>query len=104
MAGTVKQIDAAQFENEVLKQPGRVLVDFFAIWCPPCRTLAPVLERFAEQHADVRVVKVDADGNEELAERYGVRTIPTVIAFVGGKEVHRAINPQSIPALMELTR
>jgi thioredoxin 1 len=100
----VKQINDSEFESEVLQHDGTVLVDFFATWCPPCRALAPLLERFADQNADtLKIVKVDTDANEALAERYGVRTIPTVIAFRGGQEVRRAVNPQSRARLEELT-
>jgi thioredoxin 1 len=97
----LQQVTGAEFEREVLKHDGWVLVDFFAVWCPPCRALAPLLERFAEQNADrVKVVKVDTDADEALSEQYGVRTIPTVVAFNGGEEVKRAVNPQS-RALLE---
>ena len=99
----LKQVTEADWEQEVLGQPGRVLVDFYAQWCPPCRALTPLLERFAEQHAgSVAIVKVDTDRDQALAERYGVRTIPTLISFKGGQEVTRAINPQSRSRLEEL--
>lgn len=100
----VQQINDSEFEAEVLRHDKTVLVDFFATWCPPCRALAPLLERFADQNADsLKVVKVDTDANEALAERYGVRTIPTVIAFRNGQEVRRVVNPQSRARLEELT-
>jgi thioredoxin 1 len=97
------QVNESQFESEVLKAPGKVLVDFYAVWCPPCRALAPLLERFAAEHAeDVKIVKVDTDADEELATRYGIRTIPTLVLFQNGEEVRRAINPQSRGKLEEL--
>jgi thioredoxin 1 len=100
---SVRQIDGAQFETEVLQHDGAVLVDFYATWCGPCRALAPLLERFAQENADrVKVVKVDSDADEALAARYSVMKIPTVIAFKGGQEVARAINPQSRTKLEEL--
>ena len=96
----VKKIKGADFEAEVLQHPQRVLVDFYADWCYPCRALAPRLEQFSEEHADtIKVVKIDSDADEELYNQYGVRTIPTVIAFENGKEVTRAINPQTRAAL-----
>lgn len=100
----LKQITEAEWESEVAQHEGRVLVDFYAAWCPPCRSLAPLLERFAAENAErVKIVKVDSDQDEALATRYGVRTIPTVIAFDKGQEVTRAINPQSKAKLEELT-
>jgi thioredoxin 1 len=99
----LQKVSGAEFEAEVLQHPKRVLVDFYADWCFPCRMLAPRLEQFAEANADkVKVVKVDSDADEELANRYSVRTIPTVIAFENGQEVARAVNPQSRAALEAL--
>ena len=98
----LRQIDEASWEAEVLQHPGRVVVDFYAAWCPPCRALAPLLDRFAEQHDDVKFVKVDTDADEDLSTRYGVRTIPTLVSFKDGQEVARAINPQSRGKLEEL--
>lgn len=99
----LRKISGAEFEAEVLQHPKRVLVDFYADWCFPCRALAPRLEQFAEQNEDkVTVVKVDSDADEELSNRYSVRTIPTLIAFENGQEVARAVNPQSRAALEAL--
>jgi thioredoxin 1 len=99
----LKQITEAEWDTEVAQHEGRVLVDFYATWCPPCRSLAPLLERFAGENEErVKVLKVDSDRDQQLAARYGVRTIPTVIAFEKGQEVTRAINPQSKAKLEEL--
>jgi thioredoxin 1 len=101
--GAVRQISEGEWDSEVQKHQGWVLVDFYATWCPPCRNLAPLLERFAEQNAEqVKVVKVDTDADEPLSDKFGVRTIPTVIAFRNGEEVRRAVNPQSRSALEAL--
>jgi len=99
----LKQVTETNFESEVLRHDGMVVVDFYAMWCPPCRALAPLLERFADQNADqVKVVKVDTDVDEALSEKYGVRTIPTLVAFKNGQELRRAVNPQSRAKLEEL--
>jgi thioredoxin 1 len=99
----LKQVGENDFEQEVLRHDGTVVVDFYAAWCPPCRALAPLLDRFAEQNADsIKVVKVDTDADEDLSNRYGVRTIPTLVCFRNGEEVRRAVNPQSRSRLEEL--
>jgi len=94
---------AADWDEQVARRPGRVLVDFYAAWCPPCRVIAPLLERLAEEHAGrVVFLKVDVDAEEELAARFGVRTVPTLISFLDGREVERAVNPQSRALIEDL--
>jgi len=95
----LQQVTTEDFEQEVLQHSGRVLVDFYADWCWPCKALAPQIERLAADHPEVKFVKLDTDSDEPLSDSYGVRTIPTLIAFEGGKEVTRAVNPQSRAAL-----
>lgn len=92
----LRQISEAEFNAEVGEGSGWVLVDFTADWCGPCRMLAPQLERFASENAErLSVVKVNIDQDEPLSDRFGVRTIPTVIAFKDGEEKARVVNPQS---------
>lgn len=99
----LRQINATEFQQEVLGVDGPVLVDFFATWCGPCRAIAPMLDRFAEEHAEeVKMYKVDTDAEETLSTQYGIRTIPTIIAFRNGAEVKRAIFPRTPAALEEL--
>ena len=73
-------VDATQttFEQEVLENEGKVIVDFWAEWCGPCHAVAPVLERIADEH-DVKIVKVDIDREQGLAQRYGVASIPMML-------------------------
>lgn len=68
-----------------------VLVDFFATWCGPCKMFAPVLDEFAEEHSDIEAVKVDVDENGEIAKRYGIMSIPTVILFKNGEPVKKNV-------------
>ncbi|NWJ95344.1 MAG: thioredoxin [Chloroflexi bacterium] len=69
-----------------------VLVDFWAAWCGPCKMVAPVLEQIQEeQEGKLRVVKVDVDDNQQVASKYGVMSIPTIILFKGGSEVKRIV-------------
>lgn len=93
----------AGFEADVLDAPGAVLVDFFASWCGPCKSLAPILEDVAGELAgSLRIVKIDADENGELARRYNVRGLPTMILFVGGVERARQLGAVSKTRLMAL--
>jgi thioredoxin 1 len=84
-SGSVADLNAEQFETEVLGAQGSVIVDFWAPWCGPCKMVGPVLEKLAADHdGTVRVVKVNVDENQELAMRYGIMSIPTVVLFEGG--------------------
>ncbi len=83
---TTTEINEASFETEVLKSTQPVLVDFWATWCGPCKMLGPVLEEIAsEQAGRAKVVKVNVDENQALAQRYGVQAIPTLLYFAGGE-------------------
>ena len=78
--------------DEALASGQLVMADFWANWCMPCRMLGPVIEQLAEEYDGKAIVgKVDTDGQGELAMRYGVMSIPTVIFFKNGKEIHREV-------------
>ena len=84
------------FEREVLNADKPVLVDFYADWCGPCRQLAPTIEQLAEQYEGRAVVsKVNIDRHSELAGRYGIQSIPTVLFFKDGQEVRRLVGVHS---------
>lgn len=76
--------NASQFEKEVLQSQKPVLVDFFATWCGPCRMVAPILDEIAQEREDFKIVKVDVDQAQELAARYQIMSIPTLIVFKNG--------------------
>lgn len=81
------EVDDQSFETEVLKSPGLVLVDFWAPWCGPCKSLAPVLDNLAGKVDNLKIRKVNVDENSVYAQKYGVRSIPALFLFKEGKLV-----------------
>jgi len=94
--GSVQEVDAKQFDDVVSTSTVPVVVDFWAPWCGPCRMVGPVLEKLASDHPEkVTVLKVNVDSNQELAARYGIMSIPTVILFDGGQLKSQLIGARS---------
>jgi thioredoxin 1 len=88
------------FDQEVLKSEQLVIVDFWAEWCGPCHAVAPVLEKIAdERQGELKVVKVNIDEEQGLAQRYGIVSIPTMVLFKGGEPAAAAIGAQPKSAL-----
>lgn len=88
-----KKFDAQNFETEVLKTPGPVLVDFWADWCMPCKMQGPAIDKLADQ--GYQAGKLNVDDEPALAAQYRVMSIPTLIIFKDGKEVKRMVGVQS---------
>jgi thioredoxin 1 len=85
-------VTTATFELEVLKSDKPVIVDFWAEWCGPCHAVSPVLDKIADERADeLKLVKVNIDEEQELAERYGIMSIPTIVLFKEGEPSAAAI-------------
>ena len=92
---TVIHLDKNNFEAEVLKNKGIVLVDFYAQWCGPCKMTGPIIEQLAEEINNVKFAEIDIDMEEKLAQKYMVRAVPCIIIFKDGKEVNRIIGYQN---------
>ncbi len=86
MSENITHVTDATFSEDVLKSETPVLVDFWAEWCGPCKMIAPVLEEVAVSHAGkIKIAKVDVDDNREVAAKYGIRGIPTLLLFKNGE-------------------
>ena len=84
----ITDVSDATFESEVLKSEVPVLVDFWAEWCAPCRAIAPIVKELADDYGDkVKIVKVNIDESPQTPGTYGIRSIPTILAFKGGQVV-----------------
>src|SRR5213082_1940576 len=103
MSDHVKEVSDSSFETDVLKSVQPVLVDFWAAWCAPCRMLAPTVEAVAEKYAgNARVVKLNVDDNPSVSQRFGIKGIPTLILFKGGKEEERVVGATSKEAISRM--
>ena len=100
----IQKVTSANFEEEVLNSDKTVLIDFYADWCGPCKAYSPILEAFAAENEDIKVVKINVDDSEDLAIKYNAMSIPTTVVIKNGKEVNRAIGIISKSNLAELVK
>ena len=85
-SSSILTLSESNFDEQVLKSPVPVLVDFWAEWCGPCRMIAPLLEELATEYdGKIKIGKVNVDDNQELATRFGIRAVPTLLLFQGGQ-------------------
>ena len=102
MASAITNLSETTFDEEVGATPEPVLVDFWAEWCGPCKLIAPILEEIAaEQAGSVRIAKVNVDEAPDLARRFEVMSIPTLILFDGGVPAKRMVGAKGKPQLLE---
>ncbi len=92
------------FSEEVIRSDRPVIVDFYADWCGPCKMVSPILEEIAYQQNDIKIAKLDVDAHPMLARQFEVNSIPTIIAFKGGKEYRRRIGFANKQIILDLVR
>ncbi len=104
MLGTaVKHITMSNFDSEVMRADKPVLLDFWAPWCGPCRMVGPILDEIAAQHRDDLIVgKVNVDEEPQLAQQFGVMSIPTLVVVKDGKIVNQAVGARPKQAILDL--
>ena len=84
-------VNGQNFEEEVIKSEKPVLIDFYADWCGPCKMLSPIIDEIAEENSEIKVVKVNVDDSQDLAMKYQVMSIPTLVVIKNGEEVNRSV-------------
>ena len=97
-------VNESDFREQVLENSCTVLVDFWANWCGPCRMQAPILEAFAQEHNDIKITKCNVDDNPELAEKFAIMSIPSLLVFKSGKLVKSAVGLHDKEALAALVK
>lgn len=95
-------INKSNFQSEVLNSNQKVLLDFWAPWCGPCRMVVPLVEEIAEERPDIKVGKVNVDEEVELSSQFGVMTIPTLIVMENGKIINQAVGARPKDAILDL--
>lgn len=99
----VQELTRENFEAEVLQAKGKVLIDFWASWCGPCRMLSPIVDEIAEENVpDLKVCKINIDEQPELAEQFQVMSIPTLIVFKDGKQAAASVGVQPKSSILTM--
>jgi thioredoxin 1 len=102
MAGSITQLTASTFDEVVGSTPETLVVDFWAEWCGPCKMIAPILEEIAtEQAGKIRIAKLNVDDNPDIARRFDVMSIPTLIVFQDGQPAKRMVGAKGKGQLLE---
>ncbi len=98
------KITKDNFENEVLKSDKKVLIDFFADWCGPCRMVSPIVDQIADEYPEYKVVKINVDAEPELASQFQVMSIPALFVMEGGKVVGQSLGAKPKAQILEMLK
>ena len=98
------KITSENYENEVLNSDKPVLLDFWAAWCGPCKMVSPLVDEIALENADIKVGKINVDEQPDLAAKFGVMSIPTLVVMENGKEVNRSIGAMPKASILKLVK
>ena len=96
------KITKDNFQAEVLEAKGTVLVDFWASWCGPCKMIGPIIDQIADERSDVKVCKINVDDEPELAAKFRVMSIPTLLVFKGGEVVNQSMGAKPKTAILAM--
>ena len=99
---SIINLTAENYEQEVAKSDKKVLIDFWAAWCGPCRMIAPALEEIAAERSDIKVCKVNVDEQGALAEMHGIMSIPTLVVYKNGVKTAQAVGGKSAEEILAL--
>jgi len=97
----VVEVNSEQFVSEVEHYEGKVLVDFYAPWCGPCKMIAPIVEQISTEFDELKVVKVNADNAQELMAKFGIRGIPTLLLIENGEVINTKVGAASLSQVKE---
>lgn len=100
----INNVTRESFETEVLNSEKTVLIDFYADWCGPCKMLSKVVEQFASENENIKVVKINVDDEQDLAIEYGVMSIPTLVVIKNGQELNRSVGLISKDDILNLVK
>ena len=98
---SVININNSNFESEIIKSDKKVLVDFWAPWCGPCRMVLPVIDEISEEREDIKIAKINVDDEAELAAKFGIMSIPTLMIFENGKVIKKSTGAKSKEDLLD---
>ncbi len=101
---SVIEITAENFESEVLKSEKPVLLDFWAVWCGPCRMLSPVIDEIAEENDDIKVGKVNVDEQSSLAQKFGIMSIPTIAVIKNGQTIDTKVGVRPKQEILDMVK